>query len=205
MNREIDIKYEIYRKLIHIISTIIPVLYFLTSKEFILTLVGTGTALMVLIDVSKRYSRPIGSLYKMVFVRILREDEREFGKKLFTGGTYYAFGILLSLVFFTMEIAAASILIMIWSDTLAALAGRMFGRIKIYRRKTLEGSATFFASGALILFILSVFLSGFPSLLLASVALFITTLAELFLDKLNDNLTIPLVFGFTLTILIKLL
>ena len=204
MNKEIDIKYEIYRKLIHVLSTIIPVLYFLTSKDFIVALVGTGTVLMVLIDVLKRYSRPVGSLYKMVFVRILREDEKEFGKKLFTGGTYYAFGILLSLVFFTMEIAGASILIMIWSDTLAALAGRIFGKIKIYHSKTLEGSLTFFASGVLILLILSVTLGDFPSLLLASAALFITTLAELFLDKLNDNLTIPLVFGFTLTILIKL-
>ncbi|MCE1165178.1 MAG: SEC59/DGK1/VTE5 family protein [Bacteroidetes bacterium] len=205
MKRDIDIKYEFYRKLVHIISTVIPVVYYFTSYEFIITLVGTGTVIMILIDVLKRYSQPVGSLYKMVFVRILREDEKDFGKKLFTGGTYYAFGIFLSLLFFSMEVAIASILVMIWCDTLAAIVGKSFGRIRINGSKTLEGSLMFFVTGLVITFILYLLMPAFPSLIYGAIALFITTLIELYIDKLNDNLTIPLVYGFIFTILIKTL
>ncbi len=196
MHRDIDIKYEFYRKLVHIISTIIPVIYIFTSYGFIVTLVGIGTLLMVLIDVLKRYWTPVGALYKMVFVRILREHERDFSKKLFTGGTYYAFGIFFSLLLFSMEVAVASILIMIWCDTLAAIVGKSIGRVKIKGNKTLEGSVTFFATGLVIIFLLKYLLPHFPPVTFAVFALFVTTLFELYIDKLNDNLTIPLVFGF---------
>ncbi|MDD5361528.1 MAG: SEC59/DGK1/VTE5 family protein [Ignavibacteria bacterium] len=203
MTRDIDIKYEFYRKLIHIVSTIIPVIYILTSKDFIVTLVGTGTILMVGVDLLKRYSKPFGRFYNSIFGKILRPDERNFDTKLFTGGTYYAFGIFLSLVFFTKEIAVVSILTMIWSDTLAAIFGRYFGRVKIYGNKTLEGSIMFFVSGVLIFIILSLLLDGYFFWKAALIALFVTTLFELFVSKINDNLAIPLVYGFITTLLIK--
>jgi dolichol kinase len=205
MTREIDIKYEFYRKSIHVVSTIIPIIYIFTSREFIVLLVGIGTFLMVVVDVLKRYSKPFGNFYNSIFGKILRADESNFDKKLFTGGTYYAFGIFLSLVFFSKEIAIVSILTMIWSDTLAAIYGRNFGKIKLYGKKTLEGSITFFVSGVLIFFILSLFLDGYFFWKAAFVALFVTTLFELFVSKINDNLAIPLVYGFITTLLIKII
>lgn len=200
MHKDIDIKYEFYRKLVHIISTIIPVIYIFTSYDFIVSLAGIGTFLMVLIDVLKRYWTPVGSLYRMIFVRILREHEKDFSRKLFTGGTYYAFGIFLSLLLFSMEIAVTAILIMIWSDTLAAIAGKAFGKIKIKGNKTLEGSVTFFLTGLGIIYLMKFLLPHFPPVVFAIIALFVTTLFELYVDKLNDNLTIPLVFGFIFSI-----
>jgi dolichol kinase len=205
MTREIEIKYEFYRKSIHVVSTIIPVIYVFTSRDFIITFVGIGTVLMIIIDVLKRYFEPVGRLYHSLFGNILRADEKEFDKKLFTGGTYYAIGIFLSLIFFTKEIAIVSILTMIWSDTLAAIFGRNFGKIKIYGKKTLEGSLTFFLSGLIIFFLLSFLLDGYFFWKAAIIALFITTLFELFINKINDNLAIPLVYGFITTLLIKII
>lgn len=148
--------YELKRKTIHLLSTIIPVIYFYTSKEFIIWFVGIGLLLMILIDFLKAYNKNITYLYKLFFHDILRPEEKDFSNNHFTGGTYYAAGIFLSLVIFPMEIAINAILVLIWCDTAAALIGIKYGKIILYKSKTLEGSTAFVITGIIICFILNI-------------------------------------------------
>ncbi|MFA7360265.1 MAG: diacylglycerol/polyprenol kinase family protein [Candidatus Kapaibacterium sp.] len=202
MNDKLDIKNEIYRKLIHIFSTVIPVLYYFTSKDFILYLVGIGTVLMIAMDILKAYTATFEKLYKMFFHVILREDEKDFKRNLFTGGTYYAIGIFLALLFFQKEVAILSILIMIWCDTLAALVGKTLGKRKIVGNKTLEGSIAFTITGFILVLILqyvfpdfNYYKAGFITVLLAAV------FEQLSLFKINDNLSLPLFSGLVFIII----
>lgn len=202
MNDKLDIKNEVYRKLIHIFSTVIPVIYYFTSKEFIISFVGIGTVVMIALDILKAYTVTFDKLYKMFFHVILREDEKDFKRKLFTGGTYYAIGIFLALLFFPKEVAVLSILIMIWCDTLAALVGKTFGKRKIIGNKTLEGSLAFTITGFILLFILQNVFSEFNYYKAGFITIFLAAVFEqLSPFKINDNLSLPLFSGFVFIIL----
>lgn len=206
MNDSLDIKSEFHRKAIHLFSTVIPVIYFFTSREFIIGLVGIGTLMMIALDVLKAYTVTFEKLYRSVFHYMLREDEKDFKRTLFTGGTYYAIGIFLSLLLFEKEVAVLSILIMIWCDTMAALTGKKFGKRKIYGSKTLEGTAAFIVTGFIIIFVLqqvfpeyNYYKSGFITVTAAS-------LFELYgWQRINDNLSLPLFSGIIFIILNNIL
>jgi dolichol kinase len=197
-----EYRYEFKRKAIHLISTIIPVVYFYTSKDFITWIVGIGLLLMILIDILKAYSEIISKIYKFFFQDILRSDEKEFSKNFFTGGTYYAAGIFISLLIFPMEIAINAILVLIWCDTMAALFGIKLGRIKLYHAKTLVGSSAFVVMGLIICIIMNYIFPGYGFLAAGIPAAFLTAVFELYNSRLNDNFTIPL-FNGIIFILIK--
>jgi len=195
MTENQEYRSELKRKAIHLISTIIPVIYFYTSKDFITWFVGIGLVLMFAVDIIKAHSNIISKLYRLFFHDILRSHEKEFKKNYFTGGTYYAAGIFLSLLIFPMEVAINSILVLIWCDTMAALIGIKFGRIKLFKRKTLEGTSAFIIMGLILCIILSFIFPGYGFITAGIPALIITALYELFNNRLNDNFTIPLFNG----------
>jgi dolichol kinase len=190
-----EYKSELKRKSIHLLSTVIPVIYFYTSKDFIIWLVGIGLVLMIAIDVLKAHSSIISKFYRFFFHDILRNDEKEFSINYFTGGTYYAAGIFFSLLIFPMEVAICAILVLIWCDTMAALIGIKFGKIKLYRNKTLAGTSAFVVTGLVICLFLSFIFPGYGFIMAGIPALVFTALYELFNYKLNDNFTIPLFNG----------
>lgn len=79
------------------------------------------------------------------------------------------------------------------SDSFAAIIGLKYGKTKIYKKKSLEGSTAFFITS---IAIITIFL---PSLKIISIFIiaFAATLAELFAShRINDNLIVPLVASF---------
>jgi glycerol-3-phosphate acyltransferase PlsY len=122
---------------------------------------------------------------KYFFGRVLREEE----KSTFMGSTYFIFSTILTILLFPKSIAIASLLILILSDTAAALVGKWIGRIKIFG-KTLEGSTAFLFTSLLIIWV-------YPNLnrFSGSLAALGATLIEVLPIKGSDNLTIPLVAG----------
>jgi dolichol kinase len=177
-------------------------MYFFTSREFMLSLVGTGTVLMIILDVLKAYTYTFESLYRKVFGSILRSDEKDFKRNLFTGGTYYAIGIFLAVLLFQKEIAVLSILIMIWCDTMAALFGKKFGKRKIVGDKSLEGSLAFIIAGALLILVLQYFIPDFNYYKAGFITVLLTAVFEqLSFVRINDNLSIPVFSGYVFIIL----
>tara|TARA_B110000116_G_C16568725_1_gene460886 strand:- start:179 stop:445 length:267 start_codon:yes stop_codon:yes gene_type:complete len=85
------------------------------------------------------------------------------------------------------------------SDSFAAIIGLRYGKTKLYKKKSLEGSTAFFiTSVAIIIFFL-------PSLKIISIFIiaFSATLAELFAShRINDNLIVPLVASILSSILL---
>jgi len=138
------------------------------------------------VDLLRHYHSGMASLFrKYFFGKVLREEE----KPTLMGSTYFLFSTLLTILLFPKSIAIASLLILILSDTCAALVGKGIGKISIFG-KTLEGSIAFFFSSLLIVWL-------YPNLnrFWGCVAALGATLTEIFPIKLDDNLTIPLVAG----------
>ena len=74
------------------------------------------------------------------------------------------------------------------SDSFAALVGIKYGKTKIYGKKSLEGSFSFFISTIIILYMFMNNLSPFEYIYIS----LLITIVELFsFHRINDNLTIP--------------
>lgn len=196
MKEGLNIRSELYRKLIHVFSTVIPILYLFTSKEFLLGIVGFGTVLMILLDIMKAYTYFFENMYRKIFQFILRDEEKDFKQNLLTGGTYYAIGIFLSILIFPKEVAIFAILVMIWCDTMAALIGKKFGVRKIIGDRTLIGSVAFLITGIFIVFILQYVFSDYNFYKAGVITVILAAIIEqIGILKINDNLVLPLFTG----------
>lgn len=196
MKEGLNIKSELYRKLIHVFSTVIPILYLFTSKEFLLGLVGFGTILMIFLDILKAYTYFFENIYRKIFQFILRDEEKDFKQNLLTGGTYYAIGIFLSILIFPKEVAIFAILVMIWCDTMAALIGKKFGIRKIIGDRTLVGSVAFLITGILIVFILQYVFTDYNFYKAGVITVILAAIIEqIGILRINDNLVLPLFTG----------
>jgi len=177
---------EITRKIVHLSTLSIPIGYALTQEETALMILLSLFLGFLSVDLLRHFHRGIASLFeKYFFGNVLRERE----KGTFMGSTYFLFSSILTLLFFPKPIAIASLLILILSDTCAALVGKGVGKIRIYG-KTLEGSIAFLLSSLVIVGFYPD-LDRLPGILGALGA----TVVELLPIKVDDNLTIPLVAG----------
>ncbi len=177
---------EIKRKAVHLATLVVPIGYALTSDTAILSFLIPFFLVYLAVDLLRHFHPGLGSLFqKHFFGRVLREEE----KPTLMGSTYFLFASILTILLFPKPIAIASLLILILSDTAAALVGKSFGRIPIFR-KTLEGSLAFFVSSLLIVWL-------YPGLdrVSGSFAALGASLVEALPISLDDNLTIPLTAG----------
>ena len=96
-------------------------------------------------------------------------------------------GAFFVVFFLEKNIAIASILMLVVGDTFAAINGQLFGRIKIYKNKTIVGTASCF----IYCFIIGYLILGMPA---AIIGAFVATISEL-QDIINDNFAIPVFTG----------
>jgi dolichol kinase len=179
-------KVEITRKIVHLASLSIPIGYSMMAKDTVVVIVLLLFLGFLVVDLLRHYHSGISHLFqKLFFGQVLREKE----KSTLMGSTYFLFAILLTILLFPKPIAIVSILILILSDTTAALVGKRIGRVKIFG-KTLEGSMAFLITSLLIVWIYP-HLSRIPG----SFAALGATVIEVLPIKLDDNLSIPLVAG----------
>ena len=177
---------EIKRKIVHLATLIIPVGYGLTARETVLLFVIPLFLGLLGIDLLRHFHSGVALLFnKYFFGSVLREEE----KPTLMGSTYFLFSTILTVLLFPKPIAIMSLLILILSDTAAALVGKSIGRIRILG-KTLEGSSAFFLTS-----LLSVWLYPHSNRFSGTVAALGGTLTELLPMGVNDNLSIPLVTG----------
>jgi dolichol kinase len=177
---------EIKRKIVHLTTLVVPVGYAVTSEKTVILFLVPFFLALLLVDLIRHFHPGMASLFrKYFFGRVLREEE----EPTFMGSTYFIFSTILTILLFPKSIALTSILILILSDTAAALVGKWVGRIRIFG-KTLEGSIAFFLTSLFIVWI-------YPNLnrFSGSLAALGATLIEILPVRLNDNLSIPLVAG----------
>ena len=180
-------KNEILRKLIHLFDSVIPLSLFYISRENLLFILTPVTIIFIILDFSRHHITFLGKIYSTFFNIVTREIEQK--RNNVTGASYYLLGCLIVVYFFhDINIIISSLLIMSISDSFAALVGIKYGKTKIYGKKSLEGSFSFFISTIIILYMFMNNLSPFEYIYIS----LLITIVELFsFHRINDNLTIP--------------
>jgi len=114
----------------------------------------------------------------------------------FKGAIEFGLGCFIATIAFSEKIAIACIAVLALADSLSTLVGYYFGKNKlpINKKKSWEGSITFFLVS---IFILILFTNPINAFILALIA----TFAEA-LPYIDDNLSIPIALGVSMSLII---
>lgn len=186
---------EIYRKCIHLIGLVVPLIYWATNKQVILFLLGSFLFIFL---ISELYRIKFGIPKEAdVYIRpLIRPQERRgIGAHVF-----FAAGAFVAVLVYPKDIAIAAMFVAVIADGAAAVIGRRWGRHRLVGKKTLEGTLTLFSVA--IVTNTSIFVAGFRLPFHTSAMLSLagaTAAACIELLPLNDNLTIPIATGFAMS------
>ncbi|MHA1978316.1 MAG: diacylglycerol/polyprenol kinase family protein [Candidatus Hodarchaeales archaeon] len=209
---------ESKRKTIHIgFGLLTPLIAFLPRVFLILI---TISALFFIIVVA----RP--TMWKKGF-DAMASRERDVKTGYLYGPLLYILMVLVSVTFLDLRIAASVFCIMAFGDGFANVIGSRFGkhRYKRFQNKSAEGFLAFllaaFISSSFLFFLVSMnpeiipivdlfiikepkFINGYYFLVINLIVCLLSALIELTTgDKINDNITVPIIAGLLLTFLLK--
>lgn len=194
-------KKELARKLIHLSSLWIPALIYFVQPSIsiiVFSAIFVGDVILEYGNYKKwRWAR---RTFGLLFYRTLRNKELKRSQLQLSGGAYVMLAAIACTLLFPANVAVVALSIMLISDTCAALFGKAYGSRRLYKNKSIEGTAAFFVSALLIMVICNFILPvTYASILAALVA----TFAEMYEDKIeiDDNLSIPLFVGAVLSLL----
>ena len=184
---------ELRRKSIHLLGLVVPILYFFTSRDLAIIGVGGLVTLALAAELLKSVAPAFRVIFLRIFSPILRSQEQKGG---LTGATYFLIGSFLCILLFDKTLAIVCLCFLTLGDLFAALIGKQWGRIKLFSRKSLEGSLACFvvcAAAALLI--------GLHPVVAIAGAL-VATLIELLPVGVDDNVTIPVTSGLAMHLLI---
>ncbi len=190
---------EIIRKSIHLtVNSFIPLAYLILNipKYWMLILLGCASIIFIMIDLGRSRTGWISKIFGKLFNGMLRTHELAGG---LTGASFVLLGAIISIAIFPKEIAVMALLFAAVGDTVAALYGRKFGKIRIWN-KTLEGSLV----GLLACIIIASFFPNIP-IAIKFIGAFSAMLIELLPINIDDNLRIPLFSGAIMHLLIVII
>ncbi|MEA2004131.1 MAG: SEC59/DGK1/VTE5 family protein [archaeon] len=189
----ISIRKEIFRKMVHLTSVLIVGSYYYFGKQVTLYLL----AVTLILFIESEYVR----IEWKKILPLVHDGIREKERYTMAGHVFFLIGAIISISIFDMDIAIAAILMTTFGDSAAAIIGRKFGRTWIpgIKSKSLEGC---FAELVVNLVIGYLFLD---SVIVILVMAFTATIVETLIEKLDDNLLIPVFSGFNGQIVVFLL
>jgi dolichol kinase len=190
---------ELMRKGTHMGALVIPGGYYFLhlDRPQMLSIMVPVTVAMILIDIARLRQWLFWKAFaRRIFSPMIRQHEMAGD---FTGATYILLSVCLTVALYDKPIAIAAMAFIIVGDTLAALVGRRFGRHK-FGNKSVEGSLACLA-GTVIVAVLMPDLPMGIRLLGAVVA----TIVEALPLSIDDNITVPILSGLSMTLLNKTL
>ncbi|MBN1621434.1 MAG: hypothetical protein JW871_02450 [Endomicrobiales bacterium] len=172
---------EIKRKTFHFLTIFYIIAYWFLPR----TVVIWGMALLITVVVIGEIVRFRFPAFNNWILKVLMGVHREEEVKKISGLPWTLSGSFLTMLIFPdKRIVLVSLLYLAFGDAFAALFGRRFGRHKIFRQKSLEGSVACFIA----CLIIGIIFMNWQAAILG--ALFITAL-ELIPWPLNDNFWLP--------------
>ena len=191
---------EIFRKLIHISSLAIPLIYFFLIKDK--NVMATILIILTLSSLLIEYARLNRKGYVRFFFHkylksVLRPNEL---KGHLTGATWMLIGFTFSVIIFDFEVSVLALLFLSVGDAVAAVVGRALPFGKIWD-KSILGSL----SGFLFCVIFGLAINNTLSLQIIIFGAISGMFIELIPLKINDNFSIPIFSGFIMQILKEIL
>jgi dolichol kinase len=204
-NGTIHYRDEVVRKLIHLCSLSIPIIYYFISKHDAIIILSILAFAALFIDIGRYFSPSLGKIFYKLFGFILRKHEVDSRKKNLNGATYVLISALLCVIIFPKVIFITGFTVLIISDSMAALVGRKFGKHK-FLAKSLEGTLAFLISAIIAVFFTPKIIGSSTEYLIAIIAVAIGAIVEnISFGFADDNLSIPLSIGIVMWILYMLI
>lgn len=187
----------------HLTALLIPVAYYtIPSRTLSLILMALATTIFLLVDLLRLRLNPIKNIFIILFGSLLRR--REFTS--LTGGSYLMVASLFSMLIFGANkgvfIAAISFLAI--GDTVAAIVGLSFGKIKVFR-KTLEGTIAGLITGIGVAYMVSILPDIDLPLIVGIIGAIAASVVEALPFEINDNVVVPLFSGTVMMIALQIL
>ena len=197
----IDYKDELVRKLIHLFSLSIPIIYYFIPKSTAAIILGSLAAFAITLDLTRYLSPQIGKVFYKLFGFLLRRHEIDSDKKNLNGATYVLLSAIFGVPVFPKIIFITAFSILIIGDTMAALIGRRFGKHK-FLYKSFEGTLAFLISSSIVILFTPKIGYFYEEYIIGFVAAFVGAIIEnVSSEYVDDNLSIPFAVGFTMWIL----
>ena len=193
---------EIQRKSIHIVSLLIPIIYYFIDTKSALLILFPVAILTLLIDLGIYFSDTFKKIMYPIVGGMLRPHEMHRTSLVLNGASWVIIAACI-----TIAIIGYSIVIL--SDIAAALIGRKFGKTP-FLDKSLQGSMAFFVVSLIVSAIWTwIFEYSSMFFFICIVGSILATIAEASTTrfKLDDNLAVPLAFAgstWILTILLSI-
>jgi dolichol kinase len=188
------IQQEIKRKSLHLLTLLSPLLYNILPYNTSLII----SASLVIIDLIAETIRLLYPSVNRLILKIFEGTYREKEKENVSTLIWTLSGTFLTIFLFSenKNVVTLSLLYLSLGDTVAALVGVKFGKIRLGSRgKSLEGSLAFF----LIAFLCSLF---FVKIEYAFILAFLGAAIEFLPLPIDDNLVLPIFIAGLLSILI---
>jgi dolichol kinase len=190
---------QLGRRLFHVVNGVATATAYalLFTHEQVVHIFGTIACIVYVVD-RVRIAYPEVVARRMPWVnRVLVRAEEEVRESAMIP---YAIAVLLTILSVPKPAALIAVYTLAVADPLAAVVGIRWGRRRIAKNRTLEGSLAFFGSTLAIAAVVLAETSTAPGLSVAAAALTIgfgAAVCELLPLRIDDNLTIPLFVGFT--------
>jgi len=186
---EISLKRELQRKVVHVTSLLIVAGYYILPKAAVLLIM----TLFLILFLEIEFVRIDLKLKLPLFHKLYRKKEED----TLSGNVFFLLGAIIAISVFSKEIAIAAILMTTFGDAAAALFGKRFGRTWIpkLKNRAVEGCMAEFVVDLLIGFF---FLGSWPVIIVMAGT---ATIVETVVERIDDNLLIPLFAGFNAQII----
>lgn len=181
-----DLKKELRRKAVHLLSLSFIIVFVIISETYEKQLALLALAFLLILFLEMEYFRI--ELRKKIpfFHRLWRQKEKE----RIGANVFFLIGAIICFSVFNIKIAIAAVLMTTFGDMAASLIGKRFGRIWLTKTRALEGIVAEFVVDLAIGFIV------LDSWIIVIVMALTATIVEAAVEKLDDNLIIPVFAGF---------
>jgi len=191
---------QIPRRLFHLLGGlgIISIYGFLFDHLTAVHVIGTAACFFFIFEHARIRYPEYNAFFTKMAKPFLRAEEHLKESALMP----FIIGVFLTILSFPKSIALAAILVLSFSDPLAAIFGILFSKHKNKAGKSFEGSLAFFISSFLCIFLFFHFsqnsINYINLLMMALIASLVLTFVERIPSRLDDNLIIPIASGFIL-------
>lgn len=194
------------RNLFHVSAALLAllVLVLAPSQLFIIIAASGFCSTCWTLEICRRFRPDLNTRLMRMFGPIAHAHERY----RVNSATWYATALVILALCTTPAVSAIAVVVLGVGDPIAALVGRRFGRIRLRAGRSLEGTLSFVVAGSLVAFAVAyAMIPGTLSLrlLLAGIAGVTGAVVEVFSIRLDDNLTIPLTVGMSVTAALALI
>lgn len=117
--------------------------------------------------------------------------------------TWYATALILMALVVPLPAAEVGVVVLAFADPMAGFVGRRFGKHRLASGRSLEGAIAFAITGAVASFVCMTIAGTFASssrIALAALAGVVGAIVELFVERIDDNLAIPLATSLALAV-----